>query len=197
MPKSKPQPKAKKTTTPKLKLQGISKKTKSAVPPRKLTFTASVCPFPGGKDFTDVAAERKRLGLPLAGSDGDSSTVSKLTIDGKSYYGVNSSKQNPKTPITLTANAQTKTHAEAEVVQKAINDGKKGKAKVVEMWVDRDACSACGVNNGIGSLVRELGAEKIIVHSPSGTVEFKPPTSKPRVRKPKSLSTVIIKKKAK
>lgn len=187
----------KKKKTPKTTLVGISKKTKKAVPPKQLTFTASKCPFPGGKDFADVAAERKRLALPAAGSNGDTSTVAKLKIDGKSYYGVNSSNQNPKTPITLTANAQTKTHAEAEVVQKAINDGKKGKADSVEMWVDRDACSSCGIYNGIGSLARELGAKEIIVHSPSGTHVFTPPTSIPRAKKPKPLGLLVIRKKGK
>jgi hypothetical protein len=51
----------------------------------------------------------------------------------------------------------------------------KGKVKSVEMWVDRDPCKACGVNNGIGSLARELGVEEIIVHSPLGTQKFYPP----------------------
>lgn len=71
-------------------------------------------------------------------------------------------------------NAQTKTHAEAEAVQKATNEGMHGKSTTAEMWVDGDPCKSCGVNNGIGSLARELGVNEIIVHSPSGRKSFFP-----------------------
>ncbi|WP_198409040.1 deaminase [Fibrella aestuarina] len=128
--------------------------------------------------FDDVAAERKRLSLPPAGSATDDATVSKIKIGNDEFYGANSKYQKPKTKVTLKANAQTKTHAEAEAVQKAINAGKKGTAKEAEMWVDRDACDACGKYNGIGSLARELGVEKITVHSPSGTKVYYPPKAK-------------------
>lgn len=134
----------------------------------------------GGADpikqgFDDLAAKREELGLPKAGSLEDTATLSKLKIGDAEFSGINSKLQNPKTKITLKANAQTKTHAEAEAVQKAIDAGKKGTAKEAEMWTDRDACDACGKYNGIGSLARELGVERIIVHSPSGTKIYYPP----------------------
>ncbi|WP_051666740.1 deaminase [Pedobacter sp. R20-19] len=125
--------------------------------------------------FDDLAAKREELGLPKAGSLADAATLSKLKIGDTEFSGINSKLQNPKTKITLKANAQTKTHAEAEAVQKAIDAGKKGTAKEAEMWTDRDACDACGKYNGIGSLARELGLERIIVHSPSGTKTYYPP----------------------
>jgi Metallopeptidase toxin 4/MafB19-like deaminase len=127
------------------------------------------------KGFDDLAAKRRQLGLPEAGSPSDAATLAKLVIDGQTFEGVNSKLQNPRSKITLKANAQTKTHAEAEVIQKAIDAGKKGTAKEAEMWTDRDACDACGKYNGIGSLARELGVEKIIVHSPGGTNIYYPP----------------------
>ena len=126
--------------------------------------------------FGALAARRKSLGLPAAGSEGDTSTLSLLRINGQSFEGINSSDQNPKTPITLDrVNAQTKTHAEAEAVQKAVNAGMAGKASHAEMWVDRDPCRACGIPGagGLRSLARNLGCP-ITVHSPSGTQVYTP-----------------------
>jgi len=125
--------------------------------------------------FKKLSSKRADLGLPASRSATDDATVAYLRISNNEFFGVNSKYQSPKTEILLKVNAQTKTHAEAEVVQKAINAGMKGRVKSVEMWVDRDPCKACGVNNGIGSLARELGVEEIIVHSPLGTQKFYPP----------------------
>ncbi|WP_409364251.1 RHS repeat-associated core domain-containing protein [Burkholderia sp. Bp9143] len=126
--------------------------------------------------FGSLAARRQSLGLPAAGSEGDTSTLSLLRVNGQSFEGINSSDQNPKTPITLDrVNAQTKTHAEAEAVQKAVNAGMAGKASHAEMWVDRDPCRACGIPGagGLRSLARNLGCP-ITVHSPSGTQVYTP-----------------------
>jgi hypothetical protein len=128
--------------------------------------------------FDDLAAQRMKRNLPEAGTAADDATMAKLKIDGEEFYGVNRKYQDPKTDVTLKANAQTKTHAEADVVQQAIDKGKKGTAREAEMWTDRDACDACGKYNGIGSLARELGVGKITVHSPSGTSVYYPPKSK-------------------
>ena len=118
---------------------------------------------------------RERLKLPVAGSQDDQSTAAVLIINGKAYEGVNSSIQNPKTKITLKkVNAQTKTHAEAEAVQKAINDGAAGTAEEAELHVDRDPCQACGHFGGLRSLARNLGVKRLVVHSPSGTQTFEP-----------------------
>src|SRR5260370_23864531 len=71
--------------------------------------------------FKALADRRKLLGLPVAGSKGDKSALSILRIGGKKFQGINSSSQNPKTKITLKrVNAYTITHAEADVVQKAV-----------------------------------------------------------------------------
>jgi pyruvate/2-oxoglutarate dehydrogenase complex dihydrolipoamide acyltransferase (E2) component len=126
----------------------------------------------------DLAAERQRLKLAPAGSATDDATVAKIKIGDDEFYGVNSKYQAPKTKVEGKVNAQTKTHAEGQAVQKAIDAGKKGTAKEAEMWVDRDACDSCGKYNGIGSLARELGVEKITVHSPSGTKVYYPPKKK-------------------
>jgi hypothetical protein len=130
------------------------------------------------KGFEDLVNERIKRGLPKAGSKFDNATVSKLKIDGEEFYGVNSKFQNPKTQVNLKVNAQTKTHAEADAIQQAINSGKKGTSKEAEMWIDREVCDACGKYNGIGSLARELEVEKIIVHTPNETKIYYPPKTK-------------------
>jgi hypothetical protein len=111
--------------------------------------------------FEDLAKKRKEKGLPEADSPTDDATVAKLKVGNDEFYGFNRKYQNPKTEVTLKANAQTVTHAEADCVQQAIDKGKTGTAKEAEMWVDREACTACGEKNGIGSLSRELGVDKI------------------------------------
>ena len=125
--------------------------------------------------FAQLAERRKALGLPPAGDAQDAATLSRLEINGKSFDGINSGLQDPKTPITLErVNAQTKTHAEAEAVQKAINSGMKGTSSQAEMWIDRDPCAACGESGGLRSLARNLGVDELVVHSPSGTQTFTP-----------------------
>lgn len=36
------------------------------------------------------------------------------------------------------------------------------------MWVDRDLCTSCGKKGGVGSLMRAIGMDELVVHSPSG-----------------------------
>lgn len=79
--------------------------------------------------FADLAASRVRRSLPPAGSANDVSTLAKLEIDGFSFEDINSAMQQPRTAISLErVNAQTVTHAEAEVVQKALDAGKRHQA---------------------------------------------------------------------
>ncbi len=60
------------------------------------------------------------------------------------------------------------------LLKRALNAGMKGKAKTADIYVDRELCSSCGRNNGIGSLARELGLESINVHTPSGSKKIFP-----------------------
>jgi hypothetical protein len=125
--------------------------------------------------FDSLAARRAELNLPAAGAANDTATLSRLEINGKSFDGINSGLQNPKSGITLDrVNAQTKTHAEAEAVQRAVDAGMQGQAKRAEMWVDRDPCDSCGKYGGLRSLARNLGVDELVVHSPSGTQVFTP-----------------------
>lgn len=110
--------------------------------------------------------------MPKAGSELDAHTAARLEIGGRVFYGHNGHG------IDTTfdkVNAITKTHAEGHVTQRALNAGMKGKAKTADIYVDRELCSSCGRNNGIGSLARELGLESINVHTPSGScpIRFK------------------------
>lgn len=115
-------------------------------------------------EFLQLSVRRTRLGLGAAGAATDTSTLALLKINGQQFEGINSADQNPRTAITLRANAQTKTHAEAECVQKAINGGMVGTSTTAEMWIDRPPCDACGKYNGLGSLARELGVTKLTIH---------------------------------
>ncbi|WP_431875413.1 DUF6531 domain-containing protein [Amycolatopsis sacchari] len=110
----------------------------------------------------DLAAYRQRQGMPVAGSAEDAHTAARLDVDGQSFYGRNGHGMD----IDIRANAQTKTHAEAQAFQEAKNAGVSGKTGT--LYVDRDFCRACGPNGGVGSLMRGLGLERLEVHTPSG-----------------------------
>jgi hypothetical protein len=109
---------------------------------------------------------RQRLGLPLAGSEGDRSTVACLEIEGESFLGVNSSNNPVRRKITLTVNPISRTHAEADAFQQAFDLGYRGgRARLI---VDRDLCRACGQNGGVKGMARQLGLDELEVVSPSG-----------------------------
>ncbi|WP_338814332.1 deaminase [Bernardetia sp. Wsw4-3y2] len=118
--------------------------------------------------------KRKELDLPEAGSKNDQSTVSLLEIDGQEFYGVNRKIQNPKTDVKMNVNNITKTHAEADAAQQALDAGMKGKTNTATMTIDRDACAACGKNGGLRSITRELGLDNLHVISPSGRKIYTP-----------------------
>ncbi|EDV3055260.1 hypothetical protein HU71_004800 [Salmonella enterica subsp. enterica] len=125
-----------------------------------------------GQKFSLLAKMRKKWGLPKAGSADDTYTVSMLEINGQRFYGRNGHGM----PTTFDrVNPITRQHAEADVTQQAINAGLKGKAKVADIYVDRELCPSCGRNNGIGSLARELGLDSIRVHTRTGSYEYYPP----------------------
>ncbi|MGO9114668.1 MAG: deaminase [Thermoguttaceae bacterium] len=125
--------------------------------------------------FDALAAQRVELGLPAAGTAEDTATLARLEINGQTFNGINRGLQDPVTQMSLErVNAQTLTHAEADVVQQAVDAGMQGTAKQAEMWVDRDPCGACGQSGGLRSLARNLGVDELIVHSPSGTQTITP-----------------------
>lgn len=116
--------------------------------------------------FQDLAEYRRQLGLPLAGRESDHSTVAKLEIGGKSFFGVNSSSNPNPRPITLKVNPISRSHAEADALQQAFDTGARGgRARLV---VDRDLCRACGQNGGVKGMARQLDLEELEVISPSG-----------------------------
>ena len=123
-----------------------------------------------------LANRREELGLPPANTHaGQKSTLAVLQVNGEIYDGINAGLQDPKSVMTLDkVNPITIKHAEADAVQAAINDGAQGTASTAEMWVDQDPCKACGVNSGLRSLARNLGVDRLIVNSPSGTAIYTP-----------------------
>lgn len=123
----------------------------------------------------ELAEYRKSLGLSPAGSQADKSTIAKLEIGGKSFFGVNSSDNPYPREIKFNVNPITKTHAEADAFQQAYDAGVKGgKARLI---VDRDLCAACGLRGGVNSMAWQLGIEELEIIAPSGirTIIVKPP----------------------
>lgn len=116
--------------------------------------------------FQDLAEYRRQLGLPLAGSESDRSTVAKLEIGDRGFFGINSSSNPNPRPITLRVNPISRSHAEADALQQAFDAGVRGgRARLV---VDRDLCRACGQNGGVKGMARQLDLEELEVISPSG-----------------------------
>jgi hypothetical protein len=122
-----------------------------------------------------LAARRGELGIPAAGAPGDNATLSLLRIGDRSFEGINRGLQAPPTAMSLErVNAQTLTHAEADVVQQAVNAGLAGTARTAEMVIDRAPCLACGQYGGLRSLARNLGVDELRVSWPGGQQTFTP-----------------------
>jgi hypothetical protein len=117
--------------------------------------------------FQELAKFREELGLPVAGSKNDGSTIAKLEIGNNEFFGINSgSDPNPRRVVTLKVNIISKTHAEADVMQQAFDAGiRGGRARLI---VDRDLCRSCGQNGGVKGMAKQLGLEELEVISPSG-----------------------------
>jgi MafB19-like deaminase len=116
--------------------------------------------------FEELAKYRQSLGLAGAGSPEDKSTIAKLEIGGRSFFGVNSSDNPYPRKIKFNANPITKNHAEADAFQQAYDAGiRGGKARLI---VDRDLCAACGLRGGVNSIAWQLGIEELEIIAPSG-----------------------------
>ncbi len=130
--------------------------------------------------FKELAQYRRQLGLPPAGSEADRSTIAKLEVSDRSFFGINSSSNPYSREITLRVNPITKTHAEADAFQQAADAGVGGgKARLI---VDRDLCAACGIRGGVNSMAWQLGIEELEIITPSGTktITVKPPKTRRR-----------------
>jgi hypothetical protein len=116
--------------------------------------------------LAQLAALRKDLSLPAAGTAGDGSTLSKLVIGDTEFLGINAHGQT----ITLRVNPISETHAEADVFQQAYNA--KIKADDATLYIDRDICIACGRNGAVKSMARQIGLTRLTIVMPNGTVEW-------------------------
>jgi MafB19-like deaminase len=123
--------------------------------------------------FQELAQFRRQLGLPVAGSEDDFATVAKLEIGDNGFFGINSANNPNRRTITLTVNPISRTHAEADAFQQALDAGATG--DWARLIVDRDLCRACGRNGGVKGMARQLGLKELEVISPSGreTIELK------------------------
>jgi hypothetical protein len=121
--------------------------------------------------FRELAEYRQQLGLSPAGSEGDNSTIAKLEIGDRTFFGVNSANNPTRRLITLRVNPISRTHAEADAFQQAIDaEIKGGKARLI---VDRDLCRACGKNGGVKGMAKQLDLEELEVITPSSSETFK------------------------
>ncbi|MCA1975148.1 MAG: hypothetical protein LDL44_20125, partial [Caenispirillum sp.] len=111
----------------------------------------------------DLARFRRELGL----AEGEG-TLARLDVGGQSFYGINAHGQ----PVSMSVNAITRTHAEADAFQQAINAGASG--TTATLYVDRALCSSCGTFEGVRGMARQLGLESIEVVTSSGTQVITP-----------------------
>lgn len=117
----------------------------------------------GVNGLADLA--RFRTGLGLSAGEG---TLARLEVNGQTFYGINAHGQ----PITMGVNAITRTHAEADAFQQALNAGAKGGNATLH--VDRGLCMACGQNGGVRSMARQLGLDQVTIVTPQGTQIIRP-----------------------
>lgn len=115
--------------------------------------------------FQELAEYRRQLGLPSAGSERDRSTVAKLEMGEREFFGINSVSNPHRRRITLTVNPISRTHAEADALQQAFDAGLRGGTG--RLIVDRDMCRACGQNGGVKGMAKQLELEQLEVISPS------------------------------
>ena len=114
--------------------------------------------------FQELAEYRQRLGLPVAGSEGDRATVAKLEIGGSEFWGISSGSNPTPRRITLRVNPISRTHAEADAFQQAYDARcREGRARLI---VDRDLCRACGQNGGVKGMARQLDLDELEIISP-------------------------------
>lgn len=118
------------------------------------------------EEFEALVACRERMGLPMAGSADDRTTVAKLEMADVTFLGFNSSSNPVRRPITLRVNPISRTHAEADVFQQAFDLGLRG--GTARLIVDRDLCRACGEKGGVKGMARQLELEALEVITPSG-----------------------------
>ncbi|MBC7701783.1 MAG: hypothetical protein H7225_15435 [Massilia sp.] len=130
------------------------------------TGTAARMELRAAKAFDGLADLAKfRAGLGLKAGEG---TLARLEVNGQVFYGINAHGQ----PVTMGVNAITRTHAEADVFQQALNAGARdGNAT---LHVDRALCAACGQNGGVRSMARQLGLNEVTVITPQGTKIIRP-----------------------
>jgi hypothetical protein len=109
----------------------------------------------GANAFSDLSTFRSELGLPEG-----QGTLARLHVGGQSFYGINAHGQ----PLSLSVNAISATHAEADVFQQAINAGITEGEGV--LTVDRDLCLARGQNGAVNSMARQVGISPLTIQTP-------------------------------
>lgn len=119
--------------------------------------------------FDKLASFRQDLGLPLAGSATDKSTVAMINVNGKQIYGINAHGQ----PVSG-VNSISKTHAEVDALNQIKQQNINVLGQNLTLYVDRMPCTACGINGGIRSMVRQLGLNELKIVHPNGTIVITP-----------------------
>ncbi|MBU8896766.1 hypothetical protein KRR26_14200 [Corallococcus sp. M34] len=123
-----------------------------------------------------LAQRRAQLGLPRAGSSGDTSTLAMLEIDGRRYFGQEAGIPKSDRPAFLElvreaalenganggATVPFVDHAEGTVFYRAFMDNAQGKR--ARLFVDRELCPYC--LRSISNARHILGLKEVEVHDP-------------------------------
>lgn len=117
----------------------------------------------GVSALEDLASMRRSLGM--APNQG---VLARLDVNGSVFYGISAHGQD----VTMYVNAISRTHAEADAFQQALNAG--ARSGRVILYVDKPLCMPCGRNGGVGSMGRAIGADEVIVVTPRGVDFIRP-----------------------
>jgi hypothetical protein len=143
-------------------------------PPNPFNYAvvASAVAFPGEggtaaefgnavRPLADLAMFRAELGLelPTAGA----TTLSRLDVGGESFYGISGHGQ----PITFPVNAVSRTHAEADAFQQAINAGVNSRTGTLYIDNVNGLCGYC-TSSGIKSMMNASGISSLKIVTSKG-----------------------------
>ena len=127
--------------------------------------------FSRARLFRPLQAERARLGIPPAGSAGDTYTIGRLEIGGRSWMGRNGHGMSAEG--ILEANSQTLTHAEGHVfIQAASEVRPEIMGQTARLIVDNQLCSYCIRSDGVLHMARQLGIRQLTIVEPDAITIF-------------------------
>lgn len=124
-----------------------------------------VGPLGPANGLEDLARLRKQIGPIPSRNAPDGGTLSRLDVDGRSFYGVSAHAQ--KDMALQGINPISIHHAEADAFNQALKAGAHGgKGK---LFVDNKLCNPCSEAAGVRRMMEQLGLDQLEVITPNGT----------------------------